>query len=131
MKIKNKDLELLYKFFSKVEMPSQADLRVRDKFTKQLKENLTSYTEDSKKIYEQFAKKNEDGSPMVTQIETGFRYTFPEGVIDEVIKEVETLNNEEVEIDIDPKIPTFIEFTKYMPEDGEMLRIDAIFEENK
>lgn len=128
MKLKKKHLELTITLIDKTEL-SLADSRIRDRSIKALLEQYKTFTEEKGKVLEKFCDKDEEEKPITTALENGsVQYTFTgEGALDNVTKEINTLLEEEVDIEGDnTKIKEFIEATNYKPKVGEMELIDEI-----
>ena len=131
MILKKKYLTLFYKTLavakSNVEENyiSLADARVRDALaTKVIYDLLRDFEEARKKIYVEFCNKNEAGEPDLIDD----KYQFENSVVDKVNKELVTLENEEVEIEISnpEKVKQLLNNTKYAPEIGETVLIDEL-----
>lgn len=102
MKIKKSIIETLYvslnypiKNFSKA--------RVRDTFLKKLGEEYKKYTEEKSKIITELCEKKDD-KPIVEDD----KYKFTPENEAQAVKEVEILNNEEIEIDLSKEIKELI-----------------------
>jgi hypothetical protein len=75
--------------------------RVRDALIKNVFDILHTYENDRKKIYEKYCTKGKDGKPLITNNQYSFKGDTDEKTkenVENVIKEVEILDNEEVEI---------------------------------
>lgn len=105
--------------------------RVRDALIKNVFDILHTYENDRKKIYEEYCTKGEDGKPLITNNQYSFKGDTDEKTkenVENVIKEVEILDNEEVEIAVanQPIILDCIENTEYKPEAGEVELIEEL-----
>lgn len=99
------------------------EARIRDRFIPILVEQTSLYEDKERRtIYEKFCLKHEDGSPDVQ----GDEYHFPREVIEDMKKEVATLNDEEVTLDIPDGIKEIMEKSAYKPKIGEVEQIDHI-----
>lgn len=121
MKLENKYLEVLIKTLQATEL-NLSDSRKRDKSLKEADEAFTTLQSDRKKIIETYTLKNEDGTPKVEDNQ----YQLDPAKIKELATEVETLFNEEIEIETPDNLKEMIEKTTYMPKYGEVALIDEI-----
>lgn len=121
MVIKKGNIELLFNVLKGTDGKlSLADARIRDTFLKELIVSNDTFVADRKKIFETFCKKNEDGTPEVTNNQ----YTFDPESTEELSKELGTLLIEEITIEND-KVIEFISLSEYKPKVGESEIIDS------
>jgi len=124
-------LTVFYKTISGGKPVKFSIARVRDVLIRKVFDELHAYETDRKAIYEEFCNKDAEGKPI---IENG-SYSFlkekkedTEKTIESVQKELDILNNEEVEIPVanQPIIKDCIENTEYKPEAGEVELIEIL-----
>lgn len=125
--MQKKYLELFYKTLANTN-PKLAEARIRDSVLKDIKEEVDKLTADRLKIYETLCDKKEDGTLDKKDNGDGsFLFSFKEqGKMEELIKEVETLVNEEIDIKISPKVKEFLPNTNYGFMNGEVELFDEL-----
>lgn len=121
MQIKKSYLEVLYLVLKETEL-NLAGSRTRDNFLKKLEDPLNTYYTDRTKIYTEYCNKKEDGTP---DTEDGL-YHFNQEVKEALVKELDVLNNEVVELSAPEELKDIIEKTNYKPKVGEVEAIDEI-----
>lgn len=127
MKLSKKYLEVFFYTIKGTEgILSLSESRIRDSFIKPLAEATETYLKDRTKIYETFCMKKEDGTPDLLVQEKTTSYQFPPERLDEINKELTTLSEEEVDLDVPEKLKEILEKTDYKPKTGESELIDEI-----
>lgn len=122
MKIKKSNLVPIFLFVKGTEGTlSLKESRERDIFIKPFFEVVKTYEQDREKIYKEFCIKNENGEP---DLKDGKSYQFPTEKLDELNKELETLNTEEVEVNVYALTKEVLEKSEYKPKVGETEIID-------
>lgn len=122
MKIKKRLLETGFKALMATEHLTLKESRIRDAFLKDFTDLLQTFENDRKKIYEKFCTKDINGQPQIKDN----TYSFGEADATVLIKEIEELLEEEVEIKSSPEIKKFLEETSYNPKFGEADLIDQL-----
>lgn len=121
MKITKKEVDLFYELIADSAI-SLSEARKRDAIVKQLVKFGREYAYDRMKIIKEFCEKKDD-----ELIVKDNNYLVINGKEEEFNKEMDTLNNEEVEIELDAQsTKKIIENTKYTPKVGEMDLIDNL-----
>lgn len=126
MKIKKQNLEVLFNLTKGTEgLLTLAESRLRDAFVKPLTEQTKEYLNQKEDIYKHFCLKNEEGFPALLE---GNKYEFPREKLDEINAELETLGEEQVEVNtIDTaQIKAILERSEYKPKLLEAEIIDNI-----
>lgn len=105
--------------------------RVRDVMIRKVFDELHDYETHKKDIYEKFCNKDENGKPIITDGSYSFLKDNDKDTketIEKVQKELDILNNEEVEIPVanQPIIKDCIENTEYKPKAGEVELIEIL-----
>lgn len=122
MKLKKLSLALLFLTAKETEGElSLQEARVRDTFLNEIKQDLRTFEEDRKVIYEKFCVIDEKTGKC--DLSDG-NYHFDPNNLDIINKELRTLYDEEVEVPIDPKINIVLSKSKYKPKVGEVEIID-------
>lgn len=122
MKLQKKYLEVFYKVIKGYKTDKMSQARLRDSFLRTAGEPLDQFIKDRNVIYVNFCKKNEDGTPDIKED----KYAFEPQVIEEVTKELQTLLDEEIEIEVPAEVKDMIEESSYVTEPGETLVVDEI-----
>lgn len=95
LKIKNKNIESIYKIFSELPITKMKANRGRAKFLKKLEEKFNNFIEDRKEILELYVEFDEEGKP----ISNDGKLKFKENCIEQdLIKDIDELANELVTI---------------------------------
>ena len=95
LKIKNKNIESIYKIFSELPITKMKVNRGRAKFLKKLEEKFNNFIEDRKEILELYVEFDEEGKP----ISNDGKLKFKENCIEQdLIKDIDELANELVTI---------------------------------
>jgi len=131
MTLKKGLLTVFYKTISGGKPVKFSVARVRDVLIRKVFDELHTYENDRKKIYEAYCNKDENEKPIITNNSYSFMKDTPEATkeaVESVQKELEILNNEEVEIPVanQPIIKDCIENTEYKPEAGEVELIEIL-----
>lgn len=136
MKLKKSQLTLFYKVLAEgrtdaaKDHTSLADARIRDGLaSRQLFDVLKDFEEARKKVYETFCNRKEDGS---VEFDKAGNYTFKitgkPSPLDQMAKERDILEAEEVEIKVEKpvQIMKLMENTAYQFKVGETVQLDEI-----
>ena len=95
LKIKNKNIESIYKIFSELPITKMKANRGRAKFLKKLEEKFNNFIEDRKEILELYVEFDEEGKP----ISNDGKLKFKENCIEQdLIKDIDELAKELVTI---------------------------------
>lgn len=124
-------LTVFYKTLATSKPAKFSIARVRDALTKKVFDELHTFENDRKNIYEAFCVKDEDGKPLITNGMYSFELKTPELTkknVAKMQKEVEILSNEEIEIKIDNQdiIKNTIENTEFQPNMEEVELIEEL-----
>lgn len=114
--MKNKHIEIITKVLFETDL-SFKDARIRDAFLKELGAKHSEKEENRKKILEALGEINREKNI----------YEFPDAEKGEqAVREINTLEEEEIKIELPEELKTFIEGTNYKPRVGEANIIDSI-----
>lgn len=119
--MQKKHLEVAYQALSETSL-SLSQARIRDAILNKLKPVIEQYYQDRKKVFETFCRKDENGKPEIIDD----NYKFDQSVQEELVKELNTLLNEEVDIEITDEVKEIINNTNYKPKPFEVELIDQL-----
>ncbi len=124
MQIKKSSLEALYNYTKGTEgVLDLKDSRVRDTFLKQLTEKTALFQQERNKIYTTFCKKDEEGKPALVD---GTKYEFNTEDLETINKELQTLLDEEVTLELHGITKELLQQSGYKPMVGEAEIIDEV-----
>ncbi len=126
MQIKKAHLEVFFNTLKSTEgVLNLTESRIRDTFMKPLFEVTRTFIEDRENIFQNFCVRDEEKKPILLE---GKKYQFEPSVTKEVENELNTLNNEEVELKplYSAELKAILEKTTYSPKVGEVEIIDEI-----
>ncbi len=126
MKIKKKNLEVVFNVFNMCDVPSLKEGRIRDAFIRNIYPSLQGFYIDRQKIVEKFCEKDAEGNPIVAQDDKKQTFNFGAAEQVAVTKELDEFLNEEIEIEVEnpTKLKELVEFSTYKPMTGETDLLD-------
>ena len=126
LKIKNKNIESIYKIFSELPITKMKANRGRAKFLKKLEEKFNNFIEDRKEILELYVEFDEEGKP----ISNDGKLKFKENCIEQdLIKDIDELANELVTIQSGEYSTRYIEDLEVQLSAQEIILLDELLEQ--
>ena len=91
LKIKNKNIEIIYKIFSELPITKMKANRVRAKLLKKLEEKFNNFIEDRKETLELYVEFDKEGKPISNDGKLQFKEDYTEK---DLTKDIDELANE-------------------------------------